>query len=171
MAVFGRWIVDCGHDVTVDPCHDVPSDGVKTFRSEIHPPLLMASAKVSNGSIATGSPKEPEVTRVLFTSRPFLTSQRFTTDNDITDTVKIYDDTIPDDGRFVRHLANELIKVNDTIPVLGIPIESTMVEAHPKKKSHPFQGLQLVHLVVRPPTPGGHIGTIGSILPHGNPSW
>jgi hypothetical protein len=157
MAVFGRWIVDCGHQVL--------SGGVETFRSEIHPPLLMAWAKVTTGSIATGSPTGPEVTRVLFTSRPYLVSQRFTTDNDTTDTVKIYDDTLPDDGPFFSHLLKEVGKVNDTVPILGIPIDSTMVEAHQKIKSYPFQGVQLIHIVVRTPSSGGHFGPIGSILP------
>jgi hypothetical protein len=77
--------------------------------------------------------------------------------------VKIYDDTLPDDGPFFSHLLKEVGKVNETL--LGIPTGSTMVEAHPKIKSYPFQGVQLVHIVVRTPSSGGHFGTIGSILP------
>ena len=56
MAVFGRWIVDCGHAVSVP----VPNPKDPTYRSEIHPPLLMASARVAQGTIATGSPVGPQ---------------------------------------------------------------------------------------------------------------
>jgi hypothetical protein len=158
IAVFGRWIVDCGHAVKVQ----VPTPGSDTFRSEIHPPLVMAAAKVASGSLATGSPVGPPVTRVLFTSRPYLVSQRFTTDVN-----NAYDDTAADDGPFVPHLISEVGKVNSTI--LGIPTESVLVEAHPKIKSHPFSGAYLAHFVVRPPTlvqPGhgpGH-GVLGGVV-------
>lgn len=146
MAVFGRWIVDCGHAVPVP----VPNPGDLTYRSEIHPPLLMASARVAEGTIATGSPVGPQVTRVLFTSRPYLVGQHFTTDPD-----HAYDDADPaDDGPFVDHMVNEFLKVNDTI--LGFPSPfgggSTMVEAHPKIKSTPYHGAFRANLVVRPPT-------------------
>ncbi len=143
MAVFGRWIVDCGHAVKVA----VPNPGDATYRSEIHPPLLMASAKVAQGTIATGSPVGPQVTRVLFTSRPYLVGQHFTTNPD-----NAYDDGDPaDDGPFVDHMVNEFEKVNSTI--LGIPTGSTMVEAHPKIKSTPFHGAFPARLIVRTPTP------------------
>lgn len=146
MAVFGRWIVDCGHAVTVP----VPNPGDATYRSEIHPPLLMASARVTGGGLATGSPVGPQVTRVLFTSRPYLVGQHFTTDQN-----NAYSDVDPaDDGPFVDHMVNEYLKVNDTLPIIGLPTPwegSSMVEAHPKIKSSPYHGAFLAHLVVRPP--------------------
>ena len=130
VAVFGRWIVDTGH---APPPH-------RTFRSEIHPPLLLAKANVQkqvNGSL---------VTRALFSSRPYLVGQRFTVDTD-----KIYDDKAEDDGPLFRHLVKELLKVASPIP------ESLLLEAHPKIKSHPFLGAHLLHIKVRPPAPpGGH---------------
>ena len=142
MAVFGRWIVDCGHAVSVP----VPNPGDPTYRSEIHPPLLMASARVAQGTIATGSPVGPQVTRVLFTSRPYLVGQHFTTNPD-----HAYDDADPaDDGTFVDHMVHEFKNVNDTF--LGIPTSSTFVEAHPKIKSTPYAGAFVAHLVVRAPT-------------------
>ena len=49
--------------------------GDPTFRSEIHPPLLMATARVVTGSLVTGVTTGPEVTRVLLTSRPYLAGQ------------------------------------------------------------------------------------------------
>lgn len=69
VAVFGRWIVDCGHT---------------DFHSEIHPPLLLASAH-----------KDRRATAVSVISRPWLVGQRFTVDDE------------PIRG----HLANEVIKV------------------------------------------------------------
>jgi hypothetical protein len=157
VAVFGRWIIDCGHKIKVP----APDSGDETFRSEIHPPLVMAAARVTNENVATGTTAGSDVTRVLVTSRPFLVSSRFTTDTD-----RIYDDDGPDDGPFVTHMVNELNKVDSTF--LGIPTESTMVEAHPKIRAHPFNGVYLVHLRVQPPAPAGHHGPPGvtAIGPH-----
>lgn len=115
IATFGRWIVDAGHG---------------NFATEIHPPLLMAAAG-TNGK---------DTTRVLFTSRPYLASQVYTTDLD-----KIYDDAAGDDGTFFQHLVKELAKV--------VGHASLLVEAHPKIKDHPFRGAHLLHLVIRPPSP------------------
>jgi hypothetical protein len=53
VAVFGRWIVDCGHD---------------TFAAEIHPPLMQVRAAPREDGIGT-------VSTVI--SRPFLVSQEF----------------------------------------------------------------------------------------------
>jgi hypothetical protein len=118
VAVFGRWIVDTGH-----PMH----------RAEIHPPLMMASASV----IA------PLTTRALFTSRPYLPSQLYTTDP-----ASAYDDSKGDDGTFFHHFVEELIKA------LSI-IASHLVEAHLKIKSSPFRGVHWMVFQVRPPPPAG----------------
>jgi hypothetical protein len=53
VAVFGRWIVDCGHD---------------TFDSEIHPPLMFVKAVAGNDGISS---------RSTVISRPFLVSEEF----------------------------------------------------------------------------------------------
>jgi len=143
MAVIGRWIVDCGHALKIP----APHVGPDTYRAEIHPPLFMATAKVTTASIVSGSPTGPEVTRVLFTSRPYLVSQRYTTDLDA-----IYDDSVADDGTFLTHMEKELDKVNSTL--LGIPLSSTQIEAHPKIKSSPFKGIQSARFRIRPPTLG-----------------
>jgi hypothetical protein len=150
VALFGRWIVDCGHAVTVP----VPNQDKPTFRSEIHPPLLMATARVVEGNLVLGTNYGPQVTRAIFTSRPYLASQHFTTDLD-----QIYTDAGSDDGVFVPHMVNEVAKVNDTF--LGIPTESTMVEAHPKIKSYPFHGAYIAHFVVKPPQAGSGSGSAG----------
>ena len=52
VAVFGRWIVDCGHD---------------PFTSEIHPPLLLACARASG----------PDRTHSTIVSRPYLVGQEY----------------------------------------------------------------------------------------------
>ena len=74
-AVFGRWILDTGHDVG------------DRYRTEIHPPLLVATASVQPDAIGV------ESTRVLFMSRPFLPGQRFTVD-----VGDAYSDSAEDDG-------------------------------------------------------------------------
>jgi hypothetical protein len=116
--VAGRWIVDCGHDIA---------------RTEIHPPLLMACA----------SALDSDTTRVLFTSRPYLVGQTFTTDLS-----SIYVDGQNDDGEFMVHMLKEMVKINDTF--FGIPLESRAVEAHPKIKSRPFKGNPRVRFIIRP---------------------
>jgi len=122
LAVFGRWIIDAGHN---------------NYRAEIHPPLMMASA---------ASIKNVNGTRALFVSRPFLTANTYTTD-----TSQIYNDAGSDDGTFFAHMIKEVAKVVCPIPLLPIPC-STLVEAHVKVKSYPFQGVQLLHFLVRPPS-------------------
>jgi hypothetical protein len=133
VAVFGRWIVDCGHEVEVAD--------VKSYRSEIHPPLLMASARVTEGSLVNSQGKE--FTRVLFASRAYLVSQRFTTETD-----DIYKDSLADDGPLLDHFRNEIVKVANPI----FPL-STQVEAHAKIKSYPFVGKHEAHFIVKPPAP------------------
>jgi hypothetical protein len=138
IAVFGRWIVDTAH----------PYGPQETFRSEIHPPLLMACARVQ--PLASGQPG----TRVLFTSRPYLVGQRYTLDTD-----KAYDDSAADDGPTLTHFAKEFAKASTPIAPLSLQIE-----AHPKIKSHPFRGSHLLHIKVRPPPPEGR--PVGGLRPH-----
>jgi len=142
IAVFGRWIVDCGHQIPITDSRGTDlAPGIEAFRSEIHPPLLMAAGRVTDGSLATGS-TAGECTRVMFTSRPYLVGQRFTTDPS-----NAYDDNAAD-GTFVPHMANEIAKVNTA--------RSLRVEAHPKIKSHPFRGANVMHFIIRPP-PEAHV--------------
>ncbi|MDQ6901903.1 MAG: hypothetical protein M3139_02680 [Bacteroidota bacterium] len=117
VAIYGRWIVDCGHD---------------DFHTEIHPPLLMACGSLQKHT------DNSQFTRVLLTSRPYLVSQKYTVDTD-----KIYDDSAADDGTFYTHILKEVIKVNAHA--------SLLVEAHPKIKSFPFKGVNLLHMIVSAP--------------------
>ncbi len=80
---------------------------------------------------------------MLFTSRPYLVGQTFTTDFP-----SIYVDGEKDDGEFMVHMLKEMAKINDV--VLGIPLKSTEVEAHPKIKSRPFKGNPQVRFIIRP---------------------
>jgi len=123
-AAFGRWIIDAGHS---------------NYRAEIHQPLLMAGAAPMGGNV--------NGTRALFTSRPFLVGHTYTVD-----TSQIYNDNAADDGTFYLHMIHEVAKVlglSCTVP--DIPC-STLVEAHVKVKSHPFEGVQLLHFIVRAPS-------------------
>ncbi len=124
--MLGRWILDQGHDV----------DGF--YRTEIHPPLLVASATVVRPAGQT-----TQRTRVLFMSRPYLSGQTFTTNLDTR-----YQDGVDDDGPlasplFGSHAFKELFKV--------LTFRSTMIEMHPKIKSKPFRGSHQAQFVVRPP--------------------
>jgi len=121
VAAFGRWILDTGHNF------------VKFWRTEIHPPLLLVSASVEK------NPRVPESTRALFMSRPYLPGQHYAVDP-----ANVYLDSVDDDGPFLSHLVNELVKV--------ITLRSRMVEAHPKIKSAPFEGSYKFTVKVRPPT-------------------
>ena len=121
VALFGRWIVDTGH---VDEDH---------YRSEIHPPLLMASASVHSPK-GRGRP----TTRMLVVSRPYLQGQEFAQDVN-----NVYSDGVDDDGAMFDHLVKELARV-----VWG---QSSRVEAHPKIKERPYRGRHRLHLLVEPP--------------------
>jgi hypothetical protein len=120
VAAFGRWILDTGHNF------------VKFWRTEIHPPLLLVSASVEKNIRA------PESTRALFMSRPYLPGQHYAVNP-----ANVYLDSADDDGPFLSHLVNELVKV--------ITLRSRMVEAHPKIKSAPFEGSYQFTVKVRPP--------------------
>lgn len=120
VAAFGRWILDTGHNFT------------KFWRTEIHPPLLLVSASVGK------NPRAPASTRALFMSRPYLSGQHYAVNP-----ANAYLDSVDDDGPFLSHLINELVKV--------ITLRSRMVEAHPKIKSAPFEGSYRFAVKVRPP--------------------
>ena len=127
VAVFGRWIVDCGH-----------SD----FHTEIHPPLLLASASVYKQGAGPGLPFGAQYTRALFTSRPYLVGQTFCTS---TDPGQLYNDSGQDDGHFLGHMGNEATKAASFNPF----DTSLHYEAHPKIKQFPFQGPHLFSTIVR----------------------
>jgi len=129
VAVLGRWILDNGHEV--DPGY---------YRTEIHPPLLLASASVQKPQ--SGSP----LTRVLFMSRPYLSGQTYSTD-----LANLYKDGVADDGALIHHIWNEVKKV--------LTWRSTMVEIHPKIKEKPFRGTHRTQFVVRTPTPRPSAGS------------
>jgi hypothetical protein len=124
LALFGRWILDTGHIYGGN------------YRTEIHPPLLMATGSVQHDASATAG----QSTRVLFMSRPYLVGQTYTLDPK-----DAYDDTVKDDRRRTLpvHAKNEFENV-------GLLL-STQVQAHSKIKSFPFKGTHSLHVVVRPP--------------------
>jgi hypothetical protein len=126
VAVFGRWIVDCGED----------------FHSEIHPPLLMASAGVYKKTPATADQNGLQYTRALFASRAYLAGQTF---YEGTYSDKVYEDGVSDDGHFVQHMVNELRKAESW----NIFDTSLKMEAHPKIKQNPFQGIHLFPFIIR----------------------
>jgi hypothetical protein len=83
LAVFGRWIVDCGHG-------DKP--GFSGFHTEFHPPLLLASGRPTGGGHFEAKCSGEQTCSSLI-GRPFLVSQNF------------------GDGAFVRHVEHEVEKV------------------------------------------------------------
>jgi len=62
VAMYGRWIVDAGHD---------------DFHAEIHPPLLLARARAVNAQDADTYPDADASTLVQLWSRPYQAAQRF----------------------------------------------------------------------------------------------
>lgn len=63
VAVYGRWIVDAGHN---------------DFHSEIHPPLLLARAEVVNAQGAQVYPDGSAITLMQLWGRPCQAAQKFT---------------------------------------------------------------------------------------------
>ncbi len=115
IATFGRWIVDSGHP---------------DFHTEIHPPLLIATANVQPPPQGVWGASER--THVEVMSRPFTVSQKFS------------------EGNFIDHLVAEAEKVEEA--VLWIP-RSTRMEAHPHVYTVPYSGCPIIQLFVKPPTP------------------
>jgi hypothetical protein len=115
IATFGRWIVDSGHP---------------DFHTEIHPPLLMATANVVPPH--QGIRGASEMTHVEFMSRPYFPSQKYP------------------EGTFVDHLVAEVAKVET--PICGFP-GSWQVEAHPHVYDLPYVGRPFIELFVKPPVP------------------
>src|SRR5271169_966217 len=66
-ALFGRWIVDCGHG---------DEEGTSGWHTEIHPPLLVATGR-GTGSGYFGANCSGEQTCSSVIGRPFLVSQQF----------------------------------------------------------------------------------------------
>jgi hypothetical protein len=128
VAVLGRWILDNGHNV----------DG--QFRTEIHPPLLLASANVvhpADGGVLR--------TRALFISRPYLSGQIYTNNLGTR-----YQDGVDNDGPLLSpilssHGFRELIRV--------LAFGSTQIEMHSKIKEKPFRGNHRATFTVCPPGP------------------
>jgi hypothetical protein len=129
VAVFGRWIVDTGHD---------------DFHTEIHPPLLTVKAHR-----LASAPTEWTTSTVL--GNPYLVSQQFTVGDD---RPSPFLNGGHDDGAVGRHLLHEVEKT------LGIGCPwyyfftpcSLRIEAH-SGILKPFQGVQTMDYIVRPPTP------------------
>jgi hypothetical protein len=63
VAVYGRWIVDAGHN---------------DFHTEIHPPLLLARAQVVNAQGAAVYPDANAITFMQLWGRPYQAAQKFT---------------------------------------------------------------------------------------------
>jgi hypothetical protein len=86
-ALFGRWIVDCGHGDKTPNGKFVPG-----FHAEIHPPLLVTSGR-STGHGAFSANCSGEQTCSSMIGRPYLVSQGF------------------GDGFFLKHLSKEAEKL------------------------------------------------------------
>ncbi len=123
VAVLGRWIFDNGHNIE------------NQFRTEIHPPLLLASANVVQ-SESGNSPR----TRALFISRPYLSGQTFTTNLATRD-----QDHVDDDGSLISHATSELHNVLEG--------RSSQLEVHSKIKGQPFCGDHSATFLIGAPGP------------------
>jgi hypothetical protein len=114
VCLWGRLIVDAAHD---------------DFHTEIHPPLLMVSARPTRS--AQQHPNSPtfDATTVQITTRPFLVSQEF------------------DHGGLFNHL---LVQLGETA---ANPLPTGHIDAHPRLMPMPFAGLQSVFFDIQPPSP------------------
>jgi hypothetical protein len=160
IAVFGRWIADCGHD---------------DFHSEVHPPLLMAFAR----EVAGTSGQPATFSEVI--SRPYLVGQTFEDGslrhhlfNELLKGMAV--PNCPVIGGVVDTALQEALGTlaesggcqgpclfDSCAPVCCfyclnpelwfiVPC-TTRFEAHQRFLPRPFAGTQTVSYVVRPPTP------------------
>ena len=176
VATFGRWIVDCGHG---------DDDGHFGFHTEIHPPLLLASARATGPGLVAGNCSGEQTCSTVI-GRPFLVGQGF------------------GDGFLAKHVAHEveklgcdavmcpLVSAGVTIAGLaglpdcgacdiggdacvacevascaglgigiGAPLGSpcsTQIDAHPQVFTTPFAGQQDMQYYVTPANPRLHPG-------------
>ena len=128
VVVFGRWIIDCGHD---------------SWLSEIHPPLLTAVARASrreNGA---------NVTRVSLVANPYLVSQEFPNggvlDQLIHDVAEI--NWSPPLFPIIEHVSAE---ANFLPPTSGLQIAFLKIKAPTPAPSSDHRLYVRMHLTVRP---------------------
>jgi hypothetical protein len=128
VAVFGRWVVDTGHD------HRAKGESVGRFTSEIHPPLIVAGARAQTAGAATH-------TTVI--GRPFLVGQEHFH-------VKRNFPGLPEFGGegVLHHIGEEMVRIAPK----GFPLipQGLHIHAQPQIYSTPFQGIQVVKYFVRP---------------------
>jgi hypothetical protein len=141
VAMFGRWIVDCGHD---------------DFHSEMHPPLLMAFGRQGFGS--SGQPAT--FSKVI--SRPYLVSQTFEDGKGVRH--HIFNELLKGGGvpdcppiSTLLEILSELNPKADTGGCscpwpLFLPC-STSFEARERFLPKPFAGMQTMSYIIRPPVP------------------
>lgn len=126
IAVFGRWIVDCGH------CD---------FHTEIHPPLILVRAQAFPGIKEEDTTKSDltelafdthvsKITHTSIISRPYLVSQDF------------------GDGGVIEHGIKELLKVAS---IVG----SHKIEFNPQLLAKPFKGIHHLTYYVGAPAKRG----------------
>jgi hypothetical protein len=154
VAMFGRWITDCGHP---------------DFHTEIHPPLLTAF-----GRELTGSAGQP-VTSTEVISRPYLVGQTFEDGkgirhhlyNELLKGVAVPDCFPIDDIVSAALDEDGGCKVTECDPITGLCVDTyclnpllwfnvpctTRFEAHPNFEPKPFKSVQTMSYIVSPPVP------------------
>jgi len=152
VAMFGRWIVDCGHE---------------DFHSEMHPPLLMAFGRQVSGS--SGQP----VTFSEVISRPYLVSQTFEDGKGVRH--HLYNELLkgmaipgcPVIGDIVEGALDESGGCTVDVCAFGVCVPTfcldpvlwfhvpctTRFEAHQGFLPKPFKGFQTMSYILRPPVP------------------
>jgi hypothetical protein len=152
VAMFGRWITDCGHG---------------DFHTEMHPPLLTTFARQVSG--ASGQP----VTFSEVISRPYLVSQKFEDErgvrhhlyNELLKAMAVPDCPIISD--IIDAALHESGGCTLDVCALGVCVPTycldptlwfqvpctTRFEAHPGFMPKPFAGKPTMSYIIRPPVP------------------
>src|SRR5262249_14619685 len=156
IAVFGRWIADCGHT---------------DFHTEVHPPLLMTFARQIDG--VAGQP----VTFYEVISRPYLVSQTFEDRRGVrhhlfNELLKgiaipncppvniIVDAALDESGGCTVDVCDPILNlcIATYCQLPAVPLWfhvpcTTRFEAHPRFKPKPFADVQTMSYIIRPPVP------------------
>jgi hypothetical protein len=123
VALYGRWIVDAGHE---------------DFHAEIHPPLVMARARIVNAQDEPGYPTSDATTLVNFWSRPYQSGQRFGSKRD-------------------QSLESYLTDIATTL---------SDIKAYPPVFETSFQGIHLLAFTVKAPVPTVPVSSAEAIGMH-----
>ena len=121
IAIFGRWIVDAGHD---------------DFHTEIHPPLVMARARFVDDNDQRVAPSAEAVTALQLWTRPYQVNQLFSSGDDHNVSLQTYARDILETARDVEAFPQVFPTPFDGAPIVSMILDPPPQPASPVAAAH-----------------------------------